>query len=337
MKNLPVAPYCKLKSEAPIQRCPPHCNMHMQTLTRVTSGTVDLPPQKRQAQPEEYVWSIRHGHLTQVPLEHTCPRLRVAQHVAYWGRENWATYAGLPYRHLKDGLVSSTCGDRILQEAFIHSHSSSHPNLQVLSLSGHERLQTGPFSPCGQPGGRPPAGPGGVGLRRPQLRPHRRGALRGALGHARRRGPALRGGQAGGRARGREKQRGEILWTKSTSHHLKIPGLMIPGKYQPTMVSYGFIVRISSIHGRKGGEMLGGKVVLRLCGKSALFQGWCTRPPSGALQGGGTKLQAALASWAHVNRHGNRTRHGKWRWKLRLVPALGPGTIKADLHIRAFA
>lgn len=36
---------------------------------------------------KDYVWSIRHGHLTGVPLEHTCPRLRVAQHAAYWGRE----------------------------------------------------------------------------------------------------------------------------------------------------------------------------------------------------------------------------------------------------------
>lgn len=37
---------------------------------------------------EDYVWSIRHGHLTGVPLQHTCPRLRVAQHASYWGREN---------------------------------------------------------------------------------------------------------------------------------------------------------------------------------------------------------------------------------------------------------
>ena len=36
---------------------------------------------------QEYVWSIRHGHLTGVPLQHTCPRLRVAQHAASWGRE----------------------------------------------------------------------------------------------------------------------------------------------------------------------------------------------------------------------------------------------------------
>ena len=51
----------------------------------------------------EYVWSIRHGHLTGVALQHTCPRLRVAQHVAYWGKENWVTYAGLPETHLKVG------------------------------------------------------------------------------------------------------------------------------------------------------------------------------------------------------------------------------------------
>ena len=52
---------------------------------------------------EQYVWSIRHGHLTGVALQHTCPRLRVAQHVAYWGKENWVTYAGLPEKHLKVG------------------------------------------------------------------------------------------------------------------------------------------------------------------------------------------------------------------------------------------
>lgn len=52
---------------------------------------------------QEYVWSIRHGHLTGVPLQHTCPRLRVAQHAAYWGRENWLSYAGLPFKHLKVG------------------------------------------------------------------------------------------------------------------------------------------------------------------------------------------------------------------------------------------
>ena len=51
----------------------------------------------------EYVWSIRHGHLTGVALQHTCPRLRVAQHVAYWGKENWVSYAGLPEKHLKVG------------------------------------------------------------------------------------------------------------------------------------------------------------------------------------------------------------------------------------------
>ena len=52
---------------------------------------------------EEYVWSIRHGHLRQVPLQYTCPRLRVAQHAAYWGRENWMSYGGLPYKHLSIG------------------------------------------------------------------------------------------------------------------------------------------------------------------------------------------------------------------------------------------
>ena len=52
---------------------------------------------------EEYVWSIRHGHLSQLPLQHTCPRLRVAQHAAYWGRENWMSYGGLPYKHLSIG------------------------------------------------------------------------------------------------------------------------------------------------------------------------------------------------------------------------------------------
>mmetsp|Transcript_93647 Transcript_93647/g.303149 ORF Transcript_93647/g.303149 Transcript_93647/m.303149 type:complete len:263 (-) Transcript_93647:45-833(-) len=49
----------------------------------------------------DYVWSIRHGHLTDVPLRHTCPRLRVAQHVAYWGRETWFDQVGYPWRHLK--------------------------------------------------------------------------------------------------------------------------------------------------------------------------------------------------------------------------------------------
>ena len=51
----------------------------------------------------QYVWSIRHGHLGGVALEHTCPRLRVAQHVAYWGKENWISYARLPEKHLKVG------------------------------------------------------------------------------------------------------------------------------------------------------------------------------------------------------------------------------------------
>ena len=51
----------------------------------------------------QYVWSIRHGHLGGVALEHTCPRLRVAQHVAYWGKENWVSYARLPEKHLKVG------------------------------------------------------------------------------------------------------------------------------------------------------------------------------------------------------------------------------------------
>ncbi|CAE7209213.1 unnamed protein product [Symbiodinium sp. CCMP2592] len=36
-----------------------------------------------------YAWSIRHGWIRSVPLEHTCPRLRVAHHVPYWGMENW--------------------------------------------------------------------------------------------------------------------------------------------------------------------------------------------------------------------------------------------------------
>lgn len=52
---------------------------------------------------DAYVWSIRHGHLTGVELRHTCPRLRVAQHVAYWGRENWMSYGGYPFKHLKVG------------------------------------------------------------------------------------------------------------------------------------------------------------------------------------------------------------------------------------------
>ncbi|CAE8598089.1 unnamed protein product, partial [Polarella glacialis] len=52
---------------------------------------------------DEYVWSIRHGHITDVPLKYTCPRLRVAHHVAYWGRENWMSYAGYPFKHLKVG------------------------------------------------------------------------------------------------------------------------------------------------------------------------------------------------------------------------------------------
>ncbi|CAE7776118.1 unnamed protein product [Symbiodinium sp. CCMP2592] len=51
----------------------------------------------------QYVWSIRHGHLSGVPLEHTCPRLRVAQHVPYWGREHWMDYERLPDTRLKVG------------------------------------------------------------------------------------------------------------------------------------------------------------------------------------------------------------------------------------------
>merc|ERR1712226_827756 len=39
-----------------------------------------------------YDWSIRHGHLTGVPLEYTCPRLRVAHHVPYWSDENFPDY-----------------------------------------------------------------------------------------------------------------------------------------------------------------------------------------------------------------------------------------------------
>eukprot|EP00933_Yihiella_yeosuensis_P004473 TRINITY_DN108845_c0_g1_i2.p1 TRINITY_DN108845_c0_g1~~TRINITY_DN108845_c0_g1_i2.p1 ORF type:complete len:194 (-),score=16.84 TRINITY_DN108845_c0_g1_i2:57-608(-) len=52
---------------------------------------------------KEYIWSIRHGHLTEVPLEHTCPRLRAAHHVSYWGRENWMTFKEYPYRHFQSG------------------------------------------------------------------------------------------------------------------------------------------------------------------------------------------------------------------------------------------
>lgn len=39
-----------------------------------------------------YDWYIRHGHLAAVPLKFTCPRLRVAHHVAYWSHEHTEHY-----------------------------------------------------------------------------------------------------------------------------------------------------------------------------------------------------------------------------------------------------
>lgn len=41
---------------------------------------------------DKYVWSIRHGHLSGISLEHTCPRLRVSHHLAYWGSESVPEY-----------------------------------------------------------------------------------------------------------------------------------------------------------------------------------------------------------------------------------------------------
>ncbi|CAE8645646.1 unnamed protein product [Polarella glacialis] len=41
---------------------------------------------------ESYAWSIRHGHLQGIPLEHRCPRLRVTCHVPYWGHDNLPDY-----------------------------------------------------------------------------------------------------------------------------------------------------------------------------------------------------------------------------------------------------
>lgn len=35
---------------------------------------------------KDYAWSIRHGFLQRIPLQHTCPRLRGAQHLSKWGR-----------------------------------------------------------------------------------------------------------------------------------------------------------------------------------------------------------------------------------------------------------
>jgi len=36
---------------------------------------------------DEYEWYIRHGQLAKVPLQFTCPRLRVSYHVPYWSHE----------------------------------------------------------------------------------------------------------------------------------------------------------------------------------------------------------------------------------------------------------
>merc|ERR1712113_1071183 len=51
----------------------------------------------------DYAWSIRHGHLSGIEPHHTCPRLRVAQHVAYWGVDKWMAQTAYPFKHLKIG------------------------------------------------------------------------------------------------------------------------------------------------------------------------------------------------------------------------------------------
>jgi len=52
---------------------------------------------------ESYHWSIRHGHLHQVPLRFTCPRLRVAQHLPYWGVEKWESFTDYAVSMAKSG------------------------------------------------------------------------------------------------------------------------------------------------------------------------------------------------------------------------------------------
>eukprot|EP00931_Biecheleriopsis_adriatica_P013288 TRINITY_DN114641_c0_g1_i1.p1 TRINITY_DN114641_c0_g1~~TRINITY_DN114641_c0_g1_i1.p1 ORF type:complete len:382 (-),score=49.30 TRINITY_DN114641_c0_g1_i1:59-1054(-) len=58
-----------------------------------------------------YVWSIRHGHVTEVPVQHTCPHLRVAHHVSYWGMDNWMARYGYKYRQMKFDTLPTQVSD----------------------------------------------------------------------------------------------------------------------------------------------------------------------------------------------------------------------------------
>eukprot|EP00929_Paragymnodinium_shiwhaense_P008194 TRINITY_DN112136_c0_g1_i1.p1 TRINITY_DN112136_c0_g1~~TRINITY_DN112136_c0_g1_i1.p1 ORF type:complete len:719 (+),score=26.47 TRINITY_DN112136_c0_g1_i1:221-2377(+) len=60
---------------------------------------------------DSYVWSIRYGHLTSVSPRHTCPRLRVAHHVSYWGLQNWMAQYGYPFKQLKFGTTPAMVSD----------------------------------------------------------------------------------------------------------------------------------------------------------------------------------------------------------------------------------